>query len=815
MNVTSHQGDIVTAERYQMVSDALASGAPACKRGSEDALRNLPRGMLEIKDHALVTFIRPLDCRHHQETSRLFLDVALLCVWNLLSDSTITIEQHMHHSADMLAFFHGMTAELHDGYHTYATFNQMYESLAHGQVVISKLGSEAGLRFPGGLSMCDILGLASLFDSVDTRRMFFMAALKYGACDACCRGTGFSGFSAEQRTGDQEIEATVEAARWILDAPERVDPAVRTRLTEAVHAFLTDYYKSPGPDYGKRTIDFYLVVEAVAECEPGSLRSLFPIDVREEILQIRNELSWFNGFEACGGMTHLKALVVEMVVRSITQSYNRTLHMQASTRFDVADWPAAVHSQINKPHMMNVSSELSMYWHPIEGLKRAVGEEKKAQLLELFRKDLMKPGDLISGTHPLNMFVSKQRFFELQRKDAAPTDVMSFCHPKHRHPMYKLLDPPPPRPKKPKPEQPKTISPEEQLKIDAAAERREKAADKKRCAIISALVSRAVFEMPCMRLARERRLALQAAIELARMRNREHRGKFATLRALVQQQIDRDRDAANKDLITLLRARNAHVRNGVAARSEAARDRDRWYKAERAREKADRLAAQHRKAEDDERAAREQADRLRKARWTAEREAQRAHNKASNPSAPKLSARNIGKLAIRPGASSTDDDSSSVAASQAVSMAPSYNPTFRLAPRETHHSRSRVDERKPTGMSDAAWRAAKIACLTSPDRKFVKHDAYTGEPTTVVQKGELKLYLDRDGLVIKTVAWANSKHRDSDESSVTSEAGPSSSSASPLLHTPPPPRALAPGGVIDMFEQRQMEEAIRRSLEQM
>lgn len=806
------------AERYQMVSDARAQGAPACKRETEDALRNLPRGMLEIKDHALLTFIRPLDQSHHQEITRLYLDVALLCVWNVLSDHNITIEQHMRHSADMLALFHGMMAELHDGYHTYGMFNQMYESLDHGQVVIRSLGSEAGLRHPDGLSMCVIIGLASNFDSVDTRRMFFMAALKYGAC-LCSPAFLGDGFSDEAwRTGGYEFSATVKAAKWILDSPERVDPAVRIRLTEAVYAVLTDYYKSPGPAYGKRTIDFSVVTDAVAlEYEPESFESLFPLDVRAELLDLRSELSQYKAFDECGGMSCLKITVVDMVVRSITNGLNRTLFMQGSTRFGVADWPAAVHSQICKPHMMNVDSDLAMYWHPIEGLKRAAGEEQKAQLLELFRKDLKKPGDLISGTHPLNMFVPKQRFFELQKRDTAPTDVTSFCHPKHRHPTFKLLDPPPPRPKKPKPSpQAKAISPEEQLKIDAVAERREKAADKKRRAIISALVSRAVFEMPCMRLARERRLTLQAAIERARLRSREHRGKFAILRALVQQQIDRDRDVANEDLITRLRARNAHVRNGVAARSEAARDRDRWYKAERAREKADRLAAQHRKAEEEERAARDQADRLRKARWAAEREAQRAHSKASNSSAPKLSARNIGKLSIRPGANtSTDDDSSSVAASQAVSMAPSYNPTFRLAPRETHHSRSRVDERKPTGMSDAAWRAAKIACLTSPDRKFVKHDAYTGEPTTVVQKGDLKLYLDRDGLVIKTVAWANSKHRDSDESSVTSEAGPSSSSASPLLHTPPPQPALAPGGVIDLLEQRQMEEAIRRSLEQM
>lgn len=337
--------------------------------------------------------------------------------------------------------------------------------------------------------------------------------------------------------------------------------------------------------------------------------------------------------------------------------------------------------------------------------------------------------------------------------------------------------------------------------------------------LVSNTVACAINSMPAMREARAHDVQMAERFREARERAHDELEGDRALAAAVAEEVarmrqeQRDREEA---AIARARANNAEVRRKAVDRERVLKERRDWARAEKAREKAERLAEQQKAAEAAAVAAAREADRIKKAAWNAQREAAKAAHRANN--APKLSSKNLGKLPQGRALSSTDDDSSSVAASQAVSMAPSirkpYNASEITLPRMTGHaSVQKHREGKPRGLTEVQWQQRKRDCLTAPDRKWVQYDALTGDPTTVVQKDDLKLYLSRDGAVIKTVVWVPRKAQcDSDESSVTSEAGPSSSSASPVQTPaePTPSRDFA-----KIVEERHIAEAIRRSLADM
>jgi len=332
-------------------------------------------------------------------------------------------------------------------------------------------------------------------------------------------------------------------------------------------------------------------------------------------------------------------------------------------------------------------------------------------------------------------------------------------------------------------------------------------------------VARAINSMPVMREARVHDVQMAERTREARECAHDELEGDRALAAAVAEEVARMRqDYADKEAarIAQARANNAEVGRKAVGRERVLKERRDWARAEKAREKADRLVEQQKAAEAAAVAAAMEADRIKKAAWTAQREAAKAAHRANN--APKLSSKNLGKLPQGRAFSSTDDDSSSVAASQAVSMAPSIRKSYTVSqdtlPRMTGHaSVQKHREGKPRGLTEAQWQLRKRDCLTAPDRKWVQYDALTGDPTTVVQKADLKLYLSRDGAVIKTVVWQPRKaQRDSDEDSATSDAGGSSSSASSVQA---PVELLPSHDFAKVVEERHIAEAIRRSLADM
>ena len=786
-------------------------------------LATLPHGMLEMPRHARFTFIRPIGVGALTDFyARLFLDVALLGCWKALSDTASTLDEQIEIATEILITMHRNTAYLHDRFLCFTAFRSMWCQLARGRVLIQKLGKRDGLRYPMGMPRLEIMEMATLFDSAESRKKFFF-------------GSRLCGAHERMDYDDDDI------VNRIFEAPALIDITIQMRLKDGVYAFLEDYYKAydyASSDSSDRCVDLSEVMESVPmvqlmlnipTCAYWPPEVELPLDMSSLVAGIE---AW-----------QVKRMILEMAIRSICTVINHTLTSQALTRFRVSDLTPVIQKALHRQQLIPMIEWDGMrslgYWHPIEGLKVAYGTEDVAALSELYLSEL-KIGDpsCIDFYDVVGMLVPEKRIALLKKaeirrelRDIGPLLHASFCAEKHRHREFapdKVLEW----------QYARRLYQESGLGLVPDQKRRniisdmvsavvrlqdEDVADQKRRKIISDMVSAAVFDMPCMRLPREGRLALQAAVKRARDANHERRSKFAMLSYYVKQQLVSDEQARQQlelerweslkrargaeydALIARLRELNAVVRNGVADRMNTARENCRWHKAEKARQKADCLATQQRKAEDDERTARNLTERLRKARWIAEREAKRAHSKAVNNSAPKLSARNLGKITSLAGnTTSTDDDSSSVAASQAVSMAPSIKyphvASQLVLPRMTQHAANRNDSRKPCYITPAEFQRRKHDCLSKPDRKWIVYDHDSGEPTTVVQRGTLKLYLDRHGTVIRTVVWKQGY--DSDSS--TSEARPGPSSAP---STPPTTR------MDDWVEQRHMEEAIRRSLE--
>ena len=356
---------------------------------------------------------------------------------------------------------------------------------------------------------------------------------------------------------------------------------------------------------------------------------------------------------------------------------------------------------------------------------------------------------------------------------------------------------------------------------------------------IHTLVKNAIYSMPVMQEARKNRIRetfarlakeyeatckrKQEQHAVAQERRREElRNQYE--RSMRQYAINEDRkvvsaherekkrladvrETEHQTFVAALQKFNAGVNRKERERECALKEQRDWARAEKARDKANALQKRQRVAEEAAQAAAQEAERAKKVAWAAAREAQRAETRAANPpNAPKLTSRNLNKLPKGRNSGSSDDDSSSVAASQAVSMAPSYKSY--IVPAMTRHANDRLVNRKPLSLKDAEWHNLKTNCLRSPDSRLLVYDAQTGAPTTVLQKGDLKLYLSRDGTVIKTVLWKASKQRDSDDSSVTSDAGPSSSSGSSRGEA----RLRTAHDVTSEIEERHMAEAIRRSL---
>ena len=311
------------------------------------------------------------------------------------------------------------------------------------------------------------------------------------------------------------------------------------------------------------------------------------------------------------------------------------------------------------------------------------------------------------------------------------------------------------------------------------------------------------------RVAAEERERIEAA-ELARIR-KESEDAYAAKMAIVY--------AANK--------RVADKCSALAEREKRRRDS---ASVERSKERADRLKADRLKQEQMVKDEKRKVDERKHKAFLAERDAIKAaaakekvlRDEAAEREAAQEAARRLalGGLVGGHNVSRTEDDVRSVAASHAVSLAPTDGPE----PQMTRHAEQRKLER--FHVTDAQFKALVRECLRKPDRKYATYDRKDGSLATAYQKGGLKLICSREGDVIKTVIWKSSVLNRGERhwhTSTSSKAGPSSSTSSKAGPSPSnvwsmidsvTKLSIAEAEQRELAERAELAEAIRLSIEE-